>query len=47
MADFIKLAESWSFCIDLYGGIFFSPTGRQKENATIQVYIKSWTSDIL
>ena len=29
-ASFIKLVEGWSFCIDLYGGNFFLPTGRQK-----------------
>ena len=40
MADFIKLVESWSFPIDLYGGMLFLPTGRQKQHATIQVYGK-------
>ena len=34
MADFIKLVESWSFSIDMNGGIFSLPTSRQKENAT-------------
>ena len=40
MTDFIKLVESWSFSIDLYGGMFSLPTDRQKGNVTIQVYGK-------
>ena len=28
------------FYIDLYGDIFFLPTGRQNKNVAIQVYVK-------
>ena len=33
MADF---NQNWSFYMDLYGDIFFLPTGRQSENVPIQ-----------